>query len=45
MILDKDSLTAKGIRCILIEITLYFSHGNRKITALLNYEVDKDLIS
>ncbi len=45
MILNKNSLTVKGIRCIFIEITLYLAHGNRKVTALLNYGVDKDLIS
>ena len=28
-----------------IEITLCFSHGNRKVTTLLNYETDEDLIS
>ncbi len=45
MILDKDSLTIKGIRYIFIEVTLYFSHGNRKVTALFNYRVNEDLIS
>ena len=30
---------------MLIEITLYLAHGNRKITTLLNYRVDEDLIS
>ena len=28
-----------------IEVTLYFSHENRKITVLFNYRVDEDLIS
>ncbi len=45
VILDKDPLTVKDIRYIFIEVTLYFSHGNRKITVLLNYKVDEDLIS
>ena len=45
MILDKNPLTTKNTRCILIEVTLYFSHENRKITVLLNYKVDKNLIS
>ena len=45
MILDKNPLTVKDTRCILIEVTLYFSHGNRKITALLDYKADEDLIS
>ncbi len=45
MTLDKDSLTVKNTRCILIEVTLCFSHGNRKITALLNYRANKNLIS
>jgi len=45
VVLDKDPLTIKDTRCILIEITLYFSHGNRKVTALLNYKTNKDLIS
>ncbi len=43
--LNKNSSTAKDTRCILIEITLYFSHGNRKITVLLNYKINKNLIS
>ena len=45
MTLSKNSLIIKNTRCILIEITLYFSHGNRKITALFNYRADEDLIS
>ena len=45
MVLNKDLLTVRDTRYILIEIILYFSHGNRKITALLNYKADKDLIS
>ncbi len=45
MILGKDPLTVKNTRCILIEVTLYFSHENRKITALLDYGADEDLIS
>jgi len=45
VVLSKDPLTAKSTRYMLIEITLYFSHGNRKITALFNYRADKDLIS
>ncbi len=45
MTLDKDPSTAKNTRYILIEVTLCFSHGNRKVTALLNYETNKDLIS
>ncbi len=45
MVLGKDFLTVKGIRYMFIEITLYFSHGNCKITALLNYRADEDLIS
>ena len=45
MVLDKDFLTVKNTRCILIKVTLYFSHGNRKITALFDYKIDKDLIS
>jgi len=43
--LGKDPSTAKGTRCMLIEVTLYFSYGNRKITALLDCGVDEDLIS
>ncbi len=30
---------------MLIEITLYLTYGNRKISTLLNYEVDENLIS
>src|SRR6266536_1069401 len=45
VILNKDFLTVKGTRCILIEVILYFSHGNRKITTLLNYKIDENLIS
>ncbi len=45
MVLDKDPLTAKNTRYMLIEITLYFSHKNRKIIILLNYKINKDLIS
>ena len=45
MILSKNPSTIKDTRYILIEVTLYFSHGNRKITALLNYKADKNLIS
>ncbi len=45
MILSKDLSTAKNTRYIFIEITLYFSHENRKIIILLNYRADKDLIS
>ncbi len=45
VVLDKDLLTIKGIRYILIEITLYFSHENRKITTLLDYGANEDLIS
>ncbi len=45
IILDKDLLTAKNTRYIFIEIILYFSHENRKIIILFNYEVDEDLIS
>jgi len=43
--LGKNSLIVKNTRCIFIEITLYFSHGNRKITTLLNYRTNKNLIS
>ena len=45
MALDKDPSTVKNTRCILIEVILYFSHGNRKITTLLNCGADEDLIS
>ncbi len=45
MILDKNPSTAKSTRCIFIKVILYFSHGNRKITILLNYGIDEDLIS
>jgi len=45
VILGKDPSTAKGTRYIFIEVTLCFSHGNRKIIVLLNYETDEDLIS
>ena len=45
MILGKDPLIIKDTRCIFIEVTLYLAHGNRKITILLNYGVDEDLIS
>ena len=45
MVLGKDFLTVKGIRYMFIEITLYFSHENRKITTLLDYKTDKNLIS
>ncbi len=45
MTLGKDSLITKDIRYIFIEITLYLTHGNRKITTLLDYEADEDLIS
>ncbi len=45
MILSKDPLTVKDTRYIFIEIILYFSYRNRKITALLNYKADEDLIS
>jgi len=30
---------------MLIEITLYFTHGNRKVIVLFNCGVDEDLIS
>ena len=43
--MGKDFLTVKGTRYIFIEIILCFSHGNRKITVLLNYKINKDLIS
>ena len=43
--MGKNSLIVKNTRCIFIEITLYFSHGNRKITTLLNYRTNKNLIS
>jgi len=45
VILDKDPLTVKNTRCIFIEVTLCFSHGNRKITALFDCGTDEDLIS
>ena len=45
MILDKNLLTGKNTRYIFIEVILYFSYGNRKITILFNYKIDKDLIS
>jgi len=45
VILDKNLLTVKGIRCIFIEVILYFSHGNRKVITLFNYKTDEDLIS
>ena len=45
MTLSKDPLTVKGTRYIFIEIILYFSYGNRKVTALLNCETNKNLIS
>ena len=45
MTLDKNPSTIKNTRYILIEVTLYFSHGNRKVTALLDCGADKDLIS
>ncbi len=45
MILDKNPSTIKGIRYIFFELILCFSHGNRKITALLNYKINKNLIS
>ncbi len=45
MILGKDSLTIKGTRYIFIEVTLYFSHGNRKVTVLFDCGADEDLIS
>jgi hypothetical protein len=32
-------------RYILIDITLYLPHSNRKVTALLNSETEKALIS
>jgi hypothetical protein len=37
-----DSLKS---RCILIDITLYLSNGNRKITVLLDSGIDEILIS
>src|SRR6266536_626991 len=43
--LNKNPSTIKDIRCIFIEVILYFSYENRKITALLNYRIDKNLIS
>ena len=30
---------------MLIEVILYLAHGNRKVTALLNYRTNEDLIS
>ncbi len=45
MVLGKDLLMVKGIRCIFIEVTLYFAHGNCKIITLFNYGADEDLIS
>jgi len=45
VVLGKNFLTVKGIRCILIEVTLYFSYGNRKITVLFDCGVDENLIS
>jgi len=45
VILDKNPLITKNTRCILIEITLYLTHDNRKITTLLNYKINKNLIS
>ncbi len=43
--MSKIPLTVKGIRCIFIEVILCFSYGNRKVTALLNYKTNKNLIS
>ncbi len=45
MALGKDPLMIKDIRCMLIEIILYLAHGNRKVTALLDYGADEDFIS
>ncbi len=45
MVLGKDLLMVKSTRYIFIEVTLYFSHGNRKVIILLNYKTDEDLIS
>jgi len=45
MTLGKDLSIAKNTRYILIEITLYLAHDNRKITFLFNYRADKNLIS
>ena len=45
MVLGKDFLTVKGTRCIFIEVTLYFSHRNCKVTTLFDCGVDEDLIS
>ncbi len=43
--LNKNPSTTKDIRCIFIEVILYFSYENRKITVLFNYRIDKNLIS
>jgi len=45
VVLNKNSLTVKGTRYIFIEVTLYFSHGNRKVTVLFNCETNEDVIS
>src|SRR6266511_5687355 len=45
VILNKGSLTVKSTRYIFTEVILYFSHENRKINALPNYKINKDLIS
>ncbi len=45
MVLGKNSLRVKDIRCIFIEVTLCLAHGNRKVIALLDYRADEDLIS
>jgi len=45
MVLGKNSLRVKDIRCIFIEVILNLAHGNRKITVLFNCGVDEDFIS
>jgi hypothetical protein len=40
----KQAINSKS-RYILIDVTLYLSYNNRKITALLNNDIDETLIS
>ncbi len=45
MVLGKDFLTVKGTRCMLIEVILCFSYGNRKLTVLFDCGINKNFIS
>jgi hypothetical protein len=40
----KQAISSKN-RCMLIDVTLYLPYNNRKVTALLNSDIDETLIS